>query len=167
MILAARDVAAGEITIGDLVLINAMMLQLFIPLSILGSVYRTLQYSLADMDLVIKLLGQTPEIQDSADAKDLDVTRGGVEFDHVSFHYDQSRPILSDISFSIAPGQKVAVVGPSGSGKSTLVRLLFRFYDISDGEIRIDGQSIAACTCLLYTSPSPRDGLLSRMPSSA
>lgn len=146
MILAAKDVASGEITIGDLVLINALMLQLFIPLSILGSVYRSLQYSLADMDLVIKLLEQVPEIQDKPAAKALMVNQGKVEFDNVSFHYDESRPILHNISFTIEPGKKVAVVGPSGSGKSTLVRLLFRFYDVSDGAIKIDQQCIADCT---------------------
>ncbi len=146
MMLAAKDVASGEITIGDLVLINALMLQLFIPLSILGSVYRSLQYSLADMDLVIKLLEQVPEIQDVENAKPLLVKHGKLEFENVSFHYDESRPILRNINFTIEPGQKVAVVGPSGSGKSTLVRLIFRFYDVSDGLIKIDGQSIADCT---------------------
>ncbi len=146
MILAASEVAAGEITIGDLVLINALMLQLFIPLSILGSVYRSLQYSLADMDLVIKLLDLTPEIQDTDSAVPLVIDKGRVEFKNVSFHYDESRPILRDVSFTIEQGQKVAVVGPSGSGKSTLVRLLFRFYDVSEGTIEIDGQSIALCT---------------------
>lgn len=146
MILASRDVAAGEITIGDLVLINALMLQLFIPLSILGSVYRSLQYSLADMDLVIKLLELTPEIQDIEGAQALQLKEGRVEFKNVSFHYDENRPILRNVSFNIEQGQKVAVVGPSGSGKSTLVRLLFRFYDVSDGSIEIDRQSISQCT---------------------
>jgi len=146
MIIAAGDVAAGEITIGDLVLINAMMLQLFIPLSILGSVYRSLQYSLADMDLVIKLLERDPEIKDVDDAPDLKVSSGEVVFDRVSFHYNEDRPILHNVSFSIPAGKKVAVVGPSGSGKSTLVRLLFRFYEIADGNISIDGQSLNKCT---------------------
>jgi ATP-binding cassette subfamily B protein len=146
MILAAKDVAAGEITIGDLVLINAMMLQLFIPLSILGSVYRSLQYSLADMDLVIKLLEKTPEIRDTDNATELSVTQAAVQFNNVSFHYDSNRPILKDINFNVEPGRKIAVVGPSGSGKSTLVRLLFRFYEVTAGEITIDGQSIANCT---------------------
>ncbi len=146
MIIAAMDVAAGEITIGDLVLINAMMLQLFIPLSILGSVYRSLQYSLADMDLVIKLLERDPEIQDVEGASALQVTKGAVAFNRVSFHYNDDRPILRDVSFSIAPGSKVAVVGPSGSGKSTLVRLLFRFYEVSAGSISIDDQTITRCT---------------------
>ncbi|MEM7257310.1 MAG: ABC transporter ATP-binding protein/permease [Pseudomonadota bacterium] len=146
MIIAAGDVASGDITIGDLVLINAMMLQLFIPLSILGSVYRSLQYSLADMDLVIKLLEREPEIKDAADAKALNVVSGAVAFDAVSFHYQPDRPILRSISFTVAPGKKVAVVGLSGSGKSTLVRLLFRFYEVTDGVISIDGQSLAQCT---------------------
>lgn len=146
MILAAADVAAGEITIGDLVLINALMLQLFIPLSILGSVYRSLQYSLADMDLVIKLLELTPEIQDTENALPLEVKEGKVEFKNVSFHYEENRPILRDVSFTIEHGQKIAVVGPSGSGKSTLVRLLFRFYDVTAGSIEVDGQPVSACT---------------------
>ncbi len=146
MILAAKSVAEGEITIGDLVLINAMMLQLFIPLSILGSVYRSLQYALADMDLVIKLLEKTPEIVDTDSAAELSVSHGDVTFNNVGFYYDSNRPILKDVSLSIGAGQKVAVVGPSGSGKSTLVRLLFRFYEVTDGEITIDGQSIANCT---------------------
>ncbi len=146
MIIAAADVAAGEITIGDLVLINAMMLQLFIPLSILGSVYRSLQYSLADMDLVIKLLEREPEINDRPDAADLSVSQGAISFDDVSFHYNEDRPILRAISFKLEPGEKVAVVGPSGSGKSTLVRLLFRFYEVTGGEIRIDNQSLVQCT---------------------
>jgi len=146
MILAAKDVAAGEITIGDLVMINALMLQLFIPLGILGSVYRQLQYSLADMDLVIKLLDRTPEIRDADGADELVVSKGLVQFDNVDFYYNEDRQILKQVSITIEPGKKVAVVGPSGAGKSTLVRLLFRFYDVSAGCISIDGQSIAGVT---------------------
>ncbi len=146
MILSAKEVAAGNITIGDLVLINALMLQLFIPLSILGSVYRQLQYSLADMDLVIKLLDKPPEINDVDNAKPLDVTEGEVCFRNVSFHYNEDRKILEQVDFRIPAGHKLAVVGPSGSGKSTLVRLLFRFYEVTDGSIEIDGQSISQCT---------------------
>ncbi len=146
MILSAKEVAAGNITIGDLVLINALMLQLFIPLSILGSVYRQLQYSLADMDLVIKLLDKPPEINDVDDALPLDVKAGEVCFRNVSFHYNEDRKILEQVDFKIPAGHKLAVVGPSGSGKSTLVRLLFRFYEVTDGSIEIDGQSISQCT---------------------
>ena len=146
MILSAIEVAAGNITIGDLVLINTLMLQLFIPLSILGSVYRQLQYSLADMDLVIKLLDKTPEIVDAADAQPLQLKQGTVHFKNVDFHYNDDRQILHGVDFKIPAGQKLAVVGPSGSGKSTLVRLLFRFYEVSGGSIEIDEQSIAKCT---------------------
>ena len=154
MIFSAKEVAAGNITIGDLVLINTLMLQLFIPLSILGSVYRQLQYSLADMDLVIKLLGKTPEIVDATDATPLKVTDANIRFRDVEFHYNEDRKILNAINFEIPAGKKLAVVGPSGSGKSTLVRLLFRFYEVTGGSIEVDGQAI---DCLLYTSPSPRD----------
>ena len=146
MFFAARDVANGQITLGDIVLINAMMLQLFIPLSFLGVVYRSLQYSLADMDLVIKLLEKDPEISDKANAQELTVANGRVEFRDVKFSYLPERPILHGISFVIEPGSKVAVVGPSGSGKSTLSRLLFRFYDPDSGEILIDNQNIREVT---------------------
>ena len=146
MIFSAKEVAAGNITIGDLVLINTLMLQLFIPLSILGSVYRQLQYSLADMDLVIKLLGRTPEIVDADDAVALEVTDANIRFRDVEFHYNEDRKILNAINFEIPAGKKLAVVGPSGSGKSTLVRLLFRFYEVTGGSIEIDGQAINACT---------------------
>lgn len=146
MIFSAKEVAAGNITIGDLVLINTLMLQLFIPLSILGSVYRQLQYSLADMDLVIKLLGRTPEIVDTDDAVALEVTDANIRFRDVEFHYSEDRKILKAVNFEIPAGKKLAVVGPSGSGKSTLVRLLFRFYEVTGGSIEIDGQAIDACT---------------------
>jgi len=142
MFLAAGDVANGSITIGDIVLINALMLQLFIPLNFLGVVYRSLQYALADMDLVIKLLERQPEILDRKDAAMLQVTEGRIEFRDVSFSYLPERPILHGINFSVEPGSKVAVVGPSGSGKSTISRLLFRFYDIDSGQILIDGQDV-------------------------
>ncbi|MBX2886148.1 MAG: ABC transporter ATP-binding protein/permease [Granulosicoccus sp.] len=146
MALAASDVAADRITLGDIVLINAMMLQLFIPLNMLGYVYRTLQYSLADMDLVIKLLDRESDIRDIDNAAPLNVTESRIEFKNVNFAYLAERPILKDVSFVVEPGQKVAVVGPSGSGKSTLARLLFRFYDVDAGSISIDGQNIANVT---------------------
>lgn len=146
MMLAVNDVANNTITLGDIVLINALMLQLFVPLNFLGVVYRGLQYALADMDLVIKLLELTPEIQDRPGATDLQIKKGRIEFDNVRFAYLSERPIIKGISFSVEPGKKVAVVGPSGSGKSTLSRLLFRFYDTDEGAIRIDGIDIRDCT---------------------
>jgi len=146
MMLAATDVANGTITLGDIVLINALMLQLFVPLNLLGVVYRGLQYALADMDLVIKLLELNPEIRDKAEAKDLDIKEARIEFDNVRFAYLPERPILKGVSFSVEPGKKIAVVGPSGSGKSTLSRLLFRFYDVDEGAIRIDGVDVRDCT---------------------
>ncbi len=146
MMLAATDVANGTITLGDIVLINALMLQLFVPLNLLGVVYRGLQYALADMDLVIKLLELNPEIKDKAGAKDLDIKEARIEFDDVRFAYLEERPILKGVSFSVEPGKKIAVVGPSGSGKSTLSRLLFRFYDVDEGAIRIDGVDVRDCT---------------------
>lgn len=146
MMLATRDVANNTITLGDIVLINAMMLQLFVPLNVLGVVYRGLQYALADMDLVLKLLEKAPEIQDKSDAIDLQVKQARVEFKDVEFAYLPERPILKGISFSVEPGQKVAVVGPSGAGKSTLSRLLFRFYDVDKGSVTIDGVDVRDCT---------------------
>ena len=146
MMLAAYDVANDTITLGDIVLINALMLQLFVPLNLLGVVYRGLQYALADMDLVIKLLELTPEIQDKPGATELQVKEGRIEFDNVRFAYLSERPILKGVSFSVEPGKKIAVVGPSGSGKSTLSRLLFRFYDTDEGSIKIDGVDIRDCT---------------------
>lgn len=146
MLLAARDVSNGVITLGDIVLINAMMLQLFVPLNVLGVVYRGLQYALADMDLVLKLLEREPEIKDREDAIELQVTDARIEFQDVRFAYLPERPILKGLSFVVEPGTKVAVVGPSGAGKSTLSRLLFRFYDVDAGSIRVDGVDVRDCT---------------------
>jgi len=146
MILAANGVVSGELTLGDLVLINAFLLQLFIPLNFLGIVYSQLKHSIADMQLMFEVLERAPEIEDRADAAQLDVGAADVRFDRVSFAYDPERPILHDVSFTIPAGHKVAVVGPSGAGKSTLARLLFRFYDVSSGRILINGQDLRAVT---------------------
>ena len=143
MYLAALGVSKGELSLGDLVLINTMMLQLFLPLNFLGIIYRALKYSLADMDMVIKLLQKPIEINDSEEAKPLVLKNTSVEFKQVGFKYNDNRTILSDISFKVEDGKKLAIVGPSGAGKSTIARLLFRFYDISSGEILISGQNIA------------------------
>jgi len=142
MIFAAKGVVAGELTIGDLVLVNAMMLQLFIPLGFLGIIYRSMKHSLADMDLMFKLLDNQPKIQDVNNAKELTVKQANIEFKNINFSYNDERQILHDVSFEIPSGQKVAVVGPSGAGKSTLARLLFRFYDTDQGGIVIDGQNL-------------------------
>jgi ABC-type transport system involved in Fe-S cluster assembly fused permease/ATPase subunit len=143
MLLAAQGVIDGELTLGDLVLINAMMLQLFIPLGFLGIIYRSLKYALADMDMVIKLLQRPIEIVDRSDARKLEIEQASVEFRHVGFHYNVDRRILEDVSFKLEDGEKLAIVGPSGAGKSTIARLLFRFYDIDQGQILISGQDIA------------------------
>ncbi len=146
MIFAAGGVADGNMTLGDLVLVNALMLQLFVPLNTLGIVYRQITYSLADMDMLVKLLQKDTEIKDAHGAKVLEVSAAQIEFDKVSFSYNQDREILRDVSLTIPSGHKVAVVGPSGAGKSTVARLLFRFYDVSEGAVRIDGQDVRECT---------------------
>jgi ATP-binding cassette subfamily B protein len=146
MVLAAKGVVAGTLTLGDLVLINAFLLQLFIPLNFLGIVYSQLKHAITDMQLMFDVLERTPEIEDRDDAIELDVGAGEVRFDRVRFAYDPERPILHDISFVIPAGRKVAVVGPSGAGKSTLARLLFRFYDVDSGRILINGQDVRAVT---------------------
>jgi ABC-type transport system involved in Fe-S cluster assembly fused permease/ATPase subunit len=146
MIMAAQGVVAGHMTLGDLVLVNAFLLQLFIPLNFLGIVYSQLKHALTDMHLMFDVLDREPEITDRPDAKPLDATAAEVRFEQVSFAYDARRPILHDISFTISPGEKVAIVGPSGAGKSTLARLLFRFYDISAGRILVNNQDISQVT---------------------
>ena len=143
---ASNGVAAGTLTLGDFVLINTLLIQLYIPLNFLGMIYREIKQALVDMDKMFTLLRVNAEIQDAPDARELVVTRGAVTFSHVDFAYDQRRQILSDVDFQIAPGSKVAVVGSSGAGKSTLSRLLFRFYEVSAGGISIDGQDIRHVT---------------------
>ena len=143
---AAAGVVAGTLTLGDLVLVNAFLLQLAIPLNYLGMVYREVKQALINIERMFGLLDEPLEVRDAAEATPLIVTRGAVRFEHVSFHYDPERQILHDVDFRIAPGQTVAVVGTTGAGKSTLSRLLYRFYDISAGRILIDGQDIRAVT---------------------
>ena len=143
---ASNGVATGTLTLGDLVLINTLLIQLYIPLNFLGMIYREIKQALVDMDKMFTLLRVNAEIQDAPDARELAVTRGTVRFDHVNFAYDQRREILNDVDFTITPGSKVAVVGSSGAGKSTLSRLLFRFYEVSGGGISIDGQDIRHVT---------------------
>ncbi|MES9833331.1 MAG: ABC transporter ATP-binding protein/permease [Candidatus Thiodiazotropha sp. DIVDIV] len=146
MIFAAKGVVDGTMTIGDLVLVNAFMLQLFIPLNFLGIVYRQIKYSLADMDLIFKLLEREPEITDAKDATKLVLQGGEVRFEQVDFAYQPERQILGKVDFTLKAGEKLAVVGHSGAGKSTLSRLLFRFYDVTEGAITIDGQDIRHVT---------------------
>ena len=146
MYLAAQGVVDKSLTMGDLVLINAFLLQLFIPMNFLGFVYREIKHSLADMEKMFSLLDQQPDVSDRPAARELAVGDGTVRFEHVDFGYTPRRQILFDVDFEIPAGHKVAVVGHSGSGKSTLARLLFRFYDVSGGRITINGQDIRDVT---------------------
>jgi ATP-binding cassette, subfamily B, heavy metal transporter len=143
---ATEGVAQGRMTLGDLVMINAFMIQLYIPLNFLGVLYREIKQSLTDLDKMFTLLDREREVADGPHAKTLHVTQGHVVFDHVHFAYDPAQPILHDVSFDIPPGKTVAVVGPSGAGKSTLARLMYRFYDVQAGAITIDGQALPNIT---------------------
>jgi ATP-binding cassette, subfamily B, heavy metal transporter len=143
---ATQGVVDGRMTLGDLVMVNAFMIQLYIPLNFLGVIYREIKQSLTDLNKMFTLLEREREIADAPGAQDLQVSQGVVRFDNVNFAYDPDRPILHDVSFEIPPGKTVAVVGPSGAGKSTLARLLYRFYDVGGGRITIDGQDIREVT---------------------
>jgi ATP-binding cassette subfamily B protein len=146
MLLAGRGVARGSMTVGDFVLVNSYLVQLYSPLNVLGMVYRNIKQSLTDLESMFRLLAVRAEIEDRPGASALQVTRGEIVFDRVSFRYDPRRAILHDVSFRVPPGGTVAIVGPSGSGKSTIARLLFRFYDVDRGAIRIDGQDLREVT---------------------
>ena len=148
MLVAASHVVAGTLSVGDIVLVNAFILQLYQPLNFLGVFYRELRQSLTDLENLHGLFELRPEIEDRPEAQPLVVTGGHVRFDDVVFDYDPRRSILSGVSFEIPAGHKVAVVGPSGSGKSTLVRLLFRFYEVRGGSVGIDGQDVREVTQL-------------------
>jgi len=143
---AAEGIVGGHLTLGDLVMVNALLIQLYIPLNFLGVMYREIKQASVDMEKMFRLLGENREVEDRPGARPLAVSGGGIRFEHVDFSYDGVRPILKDVSFEVPAGRKVAVVGPSGSGKSTLARLLFRFYDVNSGSISIDGQDLREVT---------------------
>jgi ATP-binding cassette subfamily B protein len=143
---ATVGVVEGRMTLGDLVLVNALMIQLYVPLNFLGGIYRAIKQAITDMEKMFSLLGENREIADAPGAQPLHPAGGAVRFEHVRFGYERDRTILEDVSFEIPAGKKVAVVGPSGAGKSTLARLLFRFYDVDAGRVTIDGQDVRDVT---------------------
>jgi ATP-binding cassette subfamily B protein len=146
MVMCALGIKEGTNTVGDLVMINAMMIQLYQPLNFMGMVYREIKQAVIDIESMFAILARDPEIKDKPGAKPLEVARGAIRFENVSFAYDPEREILKGLTFEVPAGRTVAVVGPSGAGKSTISRLLFRFYEVTDGRISIDGQDIREVT---------------------
>jgi ATP-binding cassette, subfamily B, heavy metal transporter len=146
MVMCAYGIKDGSKTVGDFVMINAMMIQLYQPLNFMGMVYREIKQAVIDIERMFAILSREPEIEDKPGAKPLAVKRGAIRFENVSFAYEPDRQILKDVSFEVPAGHRVAVVGPSGAGKSTISRLLFRFYEVSGGRISIDGQDIRDVT---------------------
>jgi len=146
MALSARGVATGAMTVGDFVLVNAVMIQLYQPLNLMGVIYREIKQAFVDIEAMFELIGQQPEVTDKPGARPLIVGAGAIRFEAVSFSYDGVRPILRGVEFEVPPGNMVALVGPSGAGKSTISRLLYRFYDVKAGRILIDGQDIRDVT---------------------
>ncbi len=145
-IMSAQRVMAGTMSIGDFVLVNVFLMQIYRPLNMIGFVYREIRQGLADIEAMFGLLEQSPEIEDAPNAAPLNVSGPVLRFENVTFHYDEDRPILKNVSFEVPAGKTIAVVGPSGAGKSTISRLIFRFYDVIDGRVTIDGQDVRDVT---------------------
>ncbi|MDX2157600.1 MAG: ABC transporter ATP-binding protein/permease [Hyphomicrobiaceae bacterium] len=146
MVMSASAVIAGTASVGQFIMVNALMLQLFIPLNFMGMVYREIKQGVTDIERMLDVLEQKPEVEDKTGAKPLAVSGGAVRFENVRFHYEPARPILEGLSFEVPAGKMVAIVGPSGAGKSTISRILMRFYDVADGRVTIDGQDIRDVT---------------------